>query len=88
MDIIEAVMSELQIGAAAKDEQIKSIFVMLAEIKAMLKEYTCEMKTSMFRLAEDIDRIKGRPTKLYDGIAGTIIAAIIGGAIMYFIGGK
>ena len=88
MDIIEAVMSELQIGAAAKDEQIKSIFAMLAEIKGMLKDYTMEMKASMFRLAEDIERIKGRPTRLYDGILGTVIAAIIGGAIMYFIGGR
>lgn len=88
LDIVEAVISELQIGAAAKDEKIKSIFAMLSDIKAMLKDYTVEMKSSMLRLAEDIERLKGRPTRFYDGAISSVIAALIGAAIVYFIGGQ
>lgn len=88
LDIVETAIAELQIGAAAKDEKIKSIFAMLTDIKTMLKDYTVEMKSSMSRLADDIEKLKGRPTRFYDGAISAAISALIGAAIVYFLGGR
>ena len=87
---LESDIQLLQVGAAAKDEQIKTIFSVLAEIKQMLREYTIEMKGSIDRLSKDIEKVKERPGRFADGALSSAIAAIIGAAVMYFIqgGGK
>ena len=85
LDTIDAAINTLQISAAAKEEQVKTIFVILAEIKQMLKDYTGEMKTSINRLATDIENIKGRPGKFADGMLASLLAALIGATVMYFV---
>ena len=87
LDDAEIAISNLQISAAAKDEQVKTIFVVLAEIKQMLKDYTIEMKTSINRLAVDIENIKGRPGKFADGMLAAFLSAAVGAAVMYFLKG-
>ena len=87
LDSIDVSISNLQISAAAKEEQVKTIFVILAEIKQMLKDYTVEMKTSINRLASDIENIKGRPAKFADGMLAAVLAAIAGAAVMFFLKG-
>ena len=87
LDSIDVSISNLQISAAAKEEQVKTIFVILAEIKQMLKDYTSEMKTSINRLAADIENIKGRPGKFADGLLAAVLAAIAGAAVMFFLKG-
>jgi hypothetical protein len=87
LDTIDVSISNLQISAAAKEEQVKTIFVILAEIKQMLKDYTSEMKTSINRLASDIENIKGRPAKFADGMLAAVLAAIAGAAVMFFLKG-
>ncbi|MBA4274034.1 MAG: hypothetical protein C0436_00110 [Alphaproteobacteria bacterium] len=87
LDDLESEMKLVQVGAAAKDEQIKTIFSVLAEIKQMLKEYTVEMKSAINRLASDIEMVKGRPGRFADGALSAGIAAIVGAAVMYMIRG-
>lgn len=88
LDIIESAIGVLQTGSAAKEEQIKTIFAMLGEIKQMLRDYTIEMKTSMGRLADDIEKIKGRPTRFIDGAVSAGIAALMGALVMFILGGR
>ena len=85
LDVLEASIQALQIGAAAKDEQIKTVFVILAEIKQMLKDYTIEMKGAILRLSNDIETMKGRPGRFFDGAVTAAIAAIVGAIVMYAI---
>lgn len=87
VESLETDVQLLQVGAAAKDEQIKTVFSVLAEIKQMLKEYTTEMKDSINRLAADIEVVKARPGRFADGALSSGIAAIVGAAIMYLIQG-
>lgn len=87
LDDLELEMKAVQVGAAAKDEQIKTVFVILAEIKQMLKDYTVEMKGAISRLATDIEMVKGRPGRFADGALSAGIAAIVGAAVMYMIRG-
>jgi hypothetical protein len=84
LDTIDAAINTLQISAAAKDEQVKTIFIILAEIKQMLKDYTADMKYSINRLATDIENIKGRPGKFADGMLTTLLAAVIGAVVMFY----
>jgi len=85
LDGIETTIQSLQIGAAAKDEQIKTVFVVLAEIKQMLKDYTIEMKGALLRLSSDIETMKGRPGRFFDGAVTAAIAAIVGALVMWAI---
>lgn len=85
LDSIEITMQKVQIGCAAKDEQIKTIFIILAEIKQMLKDYTVEMKLAITALAKDVETMKGRPGRFFDGAVTAAIAAIVGAVVMYAI---
>jgi hypothetical protein len=85
MDLMEAAIQSLQIGAAAKDEQIKTVFNILGEIKQMLKDYTVEMKGAIVRLSNDIEAMKSRPGKFVDSAIAAGIAATIGAIIGYIV---
>lgn len=87
VEFLKSEVRDLQIGATAKDEQIKTVFNVLAEIKQMLREYTIEMKGALSRLSDDIETVKARPGRFADGALSAGIAAIIGAAVMYFIRG-
>lgn len=91
MEALTADVNILKIESAAKGEQIKTVFSVLAEIKQMLKDYTVEMKEAITRLSLDIEFVKGRPGRFADGalssIISSIIAAIIGVVIGYVVKG-
>ena len=85
LDAVEGTIQNLQIGSAAKDEQIKTVFVILAEIKQMLKDYTTEMKTAMVNFSIELDKLKGRPGRFFDGAVTAAIGAIIGMFVTLFM---
>lgn len=87
LDSCELDIRSLHVGAAAKDEQVKTIFAVLAEIKQMLKDYTGEMKDALRTLATDIETMKGRPGRFMDGAVSAGIAAIVGAMVVYLIKG-
>lgn len=87
LDSLENDVKLLQVGAAAKDEQIKTVFSVLAEIKQMLKDYTVDMKDAINRLAADIELVKARPGRFADGALSAGIAAIVGAVIGYMVKG-
>jgi molybdopterin converting factor small subunit len=90
MDSAEMVLKTLEVEGAAKAEQIRTVFSVLAEIKEMLKDYTERMEKSIGRLATDIETLKGRPGRFADGALVAFITAIIGAAVGWVVarGGK
>ena len=90
VDDAEIAMRTLEVEGAAKTEQLKTVFTVLAEIKAMLKEYTERMEKSIIRLAGDIETLKGRPGRFADGALLAFITAGIGAVMGWLIrgGGK
>jgi len=79
-DTFEIELEAIKISHAGSSEQIRTIFNMISEIKAMLTQYTRDM-------TDRLRAIEGRGGKFFDGAVGTLITALIMGAVGFIIGG-
>ena len=67
LDCLEKEVKTLQIMQATNDERMKTIFNMVAEIKQMIAT-----------LQKEVETIKAKPTRLWDGAMLAIIASVVG----------
>lgn len=83
MDDAEGKIGTLSEVSVRGEEQIKTVFRILNEIKDMLQNYTDRMEKRIDRLASDLEGVKMRPARFWDGAVAAIVAAIIGAVIGY-----
>jgi len=85
MDAAEAKIGLLEGANIRGEEQIKTVFRILGEIKELLQTYTERMEKRIDRLAEDIERVKMKPARMFDGFVMAAISAAAGAFIMWLM---
>lgn len=85
MEHLSKEVSDLREGAAGSREQLKTIFAMLERIEAMLRDYTIEMKATIHSVGDELEAVKSRPTRLWDGAVMALIAAAAGAIVTLLV---
>lgn len=97
LELLETSVSTLQAFRCTAEEQSKTIFHILGELKAMLRQYTEDMKEALKDLAlvmtgkfEKVDgeiaELKARPGRRWDTMIQTLITVIISALAGYILG--
>jgi len=97
LDLLENSVLTLQEFRSTSQEQSKTIFHILGELKSMLRQYTEDMKEALKELATvmtakfdkvdaEVAEIKGRPGRQWDAAMQTLITVIISALVGYVIG--
>jgi len=86
-DTLSREVVELREGAAGSREQLKTIFSMLERIETMLRDYTTDMKAAINKVAGEVEHIKAKPSRYWDGAIMAIIAAGAGAIVAFLVKG-
>jgi uncharacterized coiled-coil protein SlyX len=79
-------ITELENRTAVSNEQIKTIFKMLAEIKDSIKEMNANIDKAITKLDARLEVIENRPNNLVWAVITTVVGAIIIAGIKVFGG--
>lgn len=95
---LETAMQTMLVFKSQSEEQSKTIFHILGELKSMLRQYTEDMKTALKELSTammvkfekvdtEIAEIKGRPGRRWDTMVQTLIVGIVSALVGYIVRG-
>ena len=91
---LEDRMKDMEVYQSAAQEQSKTIFMVLDELKVMLTKYTTDMKEAMFVMSKniserldsmekDVQELKGRNGRKWDQAMTTLFTVLVTAVVTY-----
>ncbi len=78
MQTIRAELQDLQVDKAKLEEQMKAVLLALDEIKTLISSMVSELKTKLTKIEEELDKVKSRPMRIWDGMVITLLGLLLG----------
>lgn len=96
LEELETAMKDIQAWKSANDEKTKTLFVMLAELKEMLQQYTSDMREAIANLTakmearfllidKDLNETKAKPDRKASAYIEKAMTFALGGIIAYLV---